>query len=120
MFFYDSVDTMKCFFIVSQRDDRFMPSFLKSVGYVNMLIELDLLPKDVSKSDEEDSRSLDEVLSLCSMDADEDKERENYSCSSSGPPLKNAEFFPKQAISPHITFCNLKATIRQKGIFFHY
>lgn len=95
-----------------------MPSFLKSLGYVNMLIELDLLPtKDVSKSDDEDTRSLDEVLSLCSLDADDDKDREN---DSSGPQLKNSELSPNPTSLPLVTTYNLKATICQKGNFFFF
>ncbi len=36
-----------------------MPSFRKSIGYIRMLAELDML-KEASKSDDEDLRSLDD------------------------------------------------------------
>ncbi|XP_046643877.1 sorting nexin-13-like [Daphnia pulicaria] len=42
-----------------EKDERFMPSFRKSIGYIRMLAELDML-KEASKSDDEDLRSLDD------------------------------------------------------------
>ena len=95
-----------------QKDDKFMPSFRKSVGYVRLLAELDLL-KDISKSDEEETRSLDELSlgessSLCSFDVD-DRDK-NYNSPSevgassnvSDAPVRNSE-------------CTLTASICQKG-----
>ena len=40
-----------------QSDERFLESFRRSVGYVKLLAELELL-KDVSKPDDDDTRSL--------------------------------------------------------------
>ncbi|XP_045026303.1 sorting nexin-13 isoform X3 [Daphnia magna] len=41
-----------------EKDERFLPSFRKSFGYVRMLAELDML-KESTKGDDEDLRSLD-------------------------------------------------------------
>lgn len=83
---------------------------------MRLLAELDLL-KDASKSDEEDSRSLDEVsvgdsASVCSFDVDAEniKERErndeasfeSASSASSEVPIRNSE-------------CAIRASISQKG-----
>ncbi|XP_069691932.1 sorting nexin-13-like [Periplaneta americana] len=58
-----------------QKEERFLPGFQKSVAYVKLLAELDLLKDPSSRSDEEDSQSLDEIsltdnISLSSFDAD--------------------------------------------------
>ena len=87
-----------------------MPAFLKSVGYVKMLAELDFLKDPSNKSDDEDSRSLDDVSigeasGLCQFDL-EDRERENLFA---GPrtytetPARNTED------------CIITASISQKG-----
>jgi len=69
-------------------------------------MELDLLPKDVSKSDDEDSRSLDS-----SFDPDDDKERDHEVYSSCSQ-VKSVDV---QIPFPILASCNLKATICQKG-----
>ena len=81
-----------------------MPAFRKSVGYVRMLAELDLL-KDVSKSDDEDSRSLDDISvgessSLYSYDIDDRNLTE--SPGSGEIPARNVD-------------CIITASISQKG-----
>jgi len=58
-----------------QNEERFLPGFRSSVSYVKLLAELDLLKDPSSRSDEEDSQSLDEIslsdnISLSSFDAD--------------------------------------------------
>jgi hypothetical protein len=58
-----------------QNEERFLPGFQGSVSYVRLLAELDLLKDPSSRSDEEDSQSLDEIslsdnVSLSSFDAD--------------------------------------------------
>ncbi|XP_067006541.2 sorting nexin-13 [Anabrus simplex] len=58
-----------------QTEERFLPGFRSSVGYVKLLAELDLLKDPSSRSDEEDSQSLDEMslsdsVSLASFDSD--------------------------------------------------
>ncbi|GLG99697.1 Sorting nexin-13 [Gryllus bimaculatus] len=58
-----------------QSEDRFLPGFRVSIGYVKLLAELDLLKDPSSRSDEEDSQSLDEMslsdnVSLASFDSD--------------------------------------------------
>jgi hypothetical protein len=58
-----------------QSEERFLPGFQGSVSYVKLLAELDLLKDPSSRSDEEDSQSLDEIslsdnISLSSFDAD--------------------------------------------------
>lgn len=97
-----------------QKDERFMPSFLKSIGYVRLLAELDLL-KDGCKSDDDETKSIDdmsnaETASLYSYDGDNNEKdrRDNSSTagfisSSREPPVRNAD-------------CVLKASICQKGI----
>ena len=88
-----------------------MPSFLKTVGYVNMLMELDLLPKDVSKSDDEDSRSLDS-----SFDPDDEKDRDH----DANPSCNQAKGADAQVpFSTVFASCNIKATICQKGSFWN-
>ena len=52
-----------------------MPGFRGSVSYLKLLAELELLKDPSSRSDEEDSQSLDEIslpdnISLSSYDAD--------------------------------------------------
>ncbi|XP_033608688.1 sorting nexin-13 isoform X2 [Cryptotermes secundus] len=59
-----------------QNEERFLPGFRGSVSYVRLLAELDLLKDPSSRSDEEDSQSLDEIslsdnISLSSLDADD-------------------------------------------------
>jgi hypothetical protein len=59
-----------------QNEERFLPGFRGSVSYVKLLAELDLLKDPSSRSDEEDSQSLDEIslsdnISLSSLDADD-------------------------------------------------
>ncbi|KAJ9575635.1 hypothetical protein L9F63_007496, partial [Diploptera punctata] len=44
-----------------QNEERFLPGFRSSVSYVKLLAELDLLKDPSSRSDEEDSQSLDEI-----------------------------------------------------------
>lgn len=58
-----------------QNEEHFLPGFQGSVSYVKLLAELDLLKDPSSRSDEEDSQSLDEIslsdnISLSSFDAD--------------------------------------------------
>ena len=58
-----------------QNEEPFLPGFRGSVSYVKLLAELDLLKDPSSRSDEEDSQSLDEIslsdnISLSSFDAD--------------------------------------------------
>jgi len=58
-----------------QNEERFLPGFRGSVSYVKLLAELELLKDPSSRSDEEDSQSLDEIslpdnISLSSYDAD--------------------------------------------------
>lgn len=58
-----------------QTEERFLPGFRVSIGYVKLLAELDLLKDPSSRSDEEDSQSLDEMslsdnVSLASFDSD--------------------------------------------------
>ena len=88
-----------------------MPAFRKSVGYVRMLAELDLL-KDVSKSDEEDSRSLDELsagdsASLYSFEAD-DRDRVNAAPEAGAAGAADVPIFRNAD-------CTLTASICQKG-----
>ncbi|KAK3869026.1 hypothetical protein Pcinc_025635 [Petrolisthes cinctipes] len=47
-------------FVTLQEADLFLPAFRRSRWYIQLLAELDLL-KDVTRSDEEDSQSLDDV-----------------------------------------------------------
>ncbi|XP_063234403.1 sorting nexin-13-like isoform X2 [Bacillus rossius redtenbacheri] len=56
-----------------QTEERFLPGFRGSMAYVKLLAELDLLKDTSSRSDEEDSQSLDEIslsdnVSLSSLD----------------------------------------------------
>ena len=93
-----------------QKDDRFMPAFLKSAGYVKLLAELDLL-KDSSKSDEEDTRSSDEVSlgegsSLGSLDIDD--------INDSGPLLESKSSAVENPFR-NATDCVITASISQKG-----
>ncbi|XP_069979776.1 sorting nexin-13 [Penaeus vannamei] len=53
-------------FTILQDTELFLPAFRRSVWYIRLLAELDLL-KDVSRSDEEDSQSLDDI-SYTSLD----------------------------------------------------
>lgn len=89
-----------------QKDERFMPTFLKSSGYVRLLAELDLL-KDMSKSDEDETKSLDEFTaesaSLCSLDADGgDKEKQKKENEES---LRQTDTVIKASISQKGTRC---------------
>ncbi len=90
-----------------------MVAFRKTTGYVRLLAELDLL-KDVSKSDEEESRSLDELSlgessSLNSVDVD-DREKNCYVTSGRGLEVPSSGFAIRNAD------CSLTASICQKGI----
>jgi len=90
-----------------------MVAFRKTTGYVRLLAELDLL-KDVSKSDEEESRSLDELSlgessSLNSVDVD-DREKNCYVTSGRGLEVPSSGFAIRNAD------CSLTASICQKGV----
>jgi len=95
-----------------QKDERLMPAFLKSGSYVKLLAELDLL-KDGSKSDEEDTRSLDEVSlgegsSLGSFDADD---------AADGSPFYESKSFAAENPFRNATAdCVITASISQKGV----
>ena len=96
-----------------QKDDRFMPSFRKSLGYIRLLAELDLL-KDASKSDDEDVRSLDEQSTndssgLLSFPVDE-KEKVR---------IDNDNFSSVSANNDESTY-TLTASICQKGSSINY
>ena len=85
-----------------------MPSFRKSLGYIRLLAELDLL-KDASKSDDEDVRSLDEQSTndssgLLSFPVDE-KEKVR---------IDNDNFSSVSANNDESTY-TLTASICQKG-----
>ena len=86
-----------------------MPAFLKSVGYIKLLAELDLI-KDVSKSDDEDTRSLDEVSlgetsSLGSLECEDISDGSPFESKNSTieNPFRNA------------VDCVITASISQKG-----
>ncbi|XP_045123507.1 sorting nexin-13-like isoform X2 [Portunus trituberculatus] len=53
-------EVQSALFLTLQEADLFLPAFRRSMWYIKLLAELDLL-KDVSRSDEEDSQSLDDV-----------------------------------------------------------
>ncbi|XP_050689784.1 sorting nexin-13-like [Eriocheir sinensis] len=59
-------------FMTLQEADLFLPAFRRSMWYIKLLAELDLL-KDVTRSDEEDSQSLDD-LSFNSLEQAEEAE----------------------------------------------
>lgn len=86
-----------------------MPSFRKSIGYIRMLAELDIL-KDISKSDDEDMRSLDdqnsnETLTSLLIDVDDkEKRRDTYTCIATCTSDESSA-----------TDCTLSASICQKG-----
>ncbi|CAL4059774.1 unnamed protein product [Meganyctiphanes norvegica] len=64
-------EVQSALFLILQENDLFLPAFKRSVWYIRLLAELDLL-KDVSRSDEEDSISLDDVsMSSLEQPADE-------------------------------------------------
>lgn len=60
-----------------QNEDKFLPGFRRSIGYVKLLAELDLLKETWSRSDEDDldypvsadEMSLSDNVSLSSLDA---------------------------------------------------
>ncbi|XP_069956700.1 sorting nexin-13 isoform X1 [Cherax quadricarinatus] len=55
---FDEVQT--ALFLTLQEAELFLPAFRRSMWYIRLLAELDLL-KDASRSDEEDSQSLDDI-----------------------------------------------------------
>ena len=59
-------EVQSALFNTLQDVETFLPGFRRSVWYIRLLAELDLL-KDISSSDEEDSQSLDD-LSLGSLE----------------------------------------------------
>ncbi|XP_066968026.1 sorting nexin-13-like isoform X1 [Macrobrachium rosenbergii] len=65
-------EVQKALFSMLQDAEPFLPSFKRSMWYIRLLAELDLL-KDVSRSDEEDSQSLDD-LSFNSLEQGEEAE----------------------------------------------
>lgn len=61
----------------AQNEDKFLPAFRRSIGYVKLLAELDLLKESWSRSDDDDldypvsadEISLSDNISLSSLDA---------------------------------------------------
>ncbi len=57
-------EVQECAFSKLQNDERFFESFKKSMGYVKLLAELDLLKDPSNKADEEDNVSLGDDFSI--------------------------------------------------------
>ncbi|KAK7078691.1 hypothetical protein SK128_016419 [Halocaridina rubra] len=76
-------EVQKALFITLQDAEPFLPSFKRSMWYIRLLAELDLL-KDISRSDEEDSQSLDD-LSFNSLEQGEEADGGTQFLSGGGP-----------------------------------
>ena len=57
-------EVQECVYNKLQSDERFFDSFKKSMGYVKLLAELDLLKDPSTKAEEDDNVSIDEEFSI--------------------------------------------------------